>query len=159
MCGASVQQSPRVLRQMDGWTPQGCSPVYPLRPDKKMPHSNIQVELIFPENGKKGESENRILVQTVLFFFKHLIAERAARPVARAWQGTLLCLLSHIFSYDLPYLCFLGNRKLGAYSRDPGPRVKRHKAAELGPALIMHQASCPSCGFSLCYVPKKMILW
>lgn len=93
---------------MDGWTPQGYSPVYPLWPDKKMPHLNIQVELIFPENGKKGDSENRILVQTVLFFFKHLIAGRAARPVARAWQGTLLCLLSHIFSDDLPYLSSQG---------------------------------------------------
>lgn len=82
--------------------------MYPLWPDKKIPHLNIQVELIFSENGKKGDSENRILVQTVLFFFKHLIAGRAARPVARAWQGTLLCLLSHIFSDDLPYLSSQG---------------------------------------------------
>jgi hypothetical protein len=67
---------------------------------------NIQFGFVSPEMGGKGTERSGFGGNCSFFFSLNecLGAEMAARPVARAWQGNLLCLFSHMFFYDLPYL-------------------------------------------------------
>lgn len=109
--------------EMNGWMD-----AIGIQPDEKMLHLNRQVELIFPENGKKGDSGNRIWCK-LFFSFLNISEPRGLQDQLPGLGRELCCVYFLIYSPMTFPICpprvLSGKQKAGSLLKRSWPSFQK----------------------------------